>query len=53
MADAAYAILTSDSRSTSGNFFIDENVLRETGIVDFEPYAMTPGGPLHTDMFLD
>ena len=53
MADAAYIILTSDSRSTSGNFFIDEDVLRRAGIVDFERYAMTPGGPLHPDIFLD
>src|SRR6266850_2371455 len=36
MADAAHAILTSDSRSTTGNFFIDEDVLRGAGVDDLE-----------------
>lgn len=53
MADAAYAILRRDSRVATGNFFIDETVLREEGISDFESYAVTPGGPLQTDLFLD
>jgi citronellol/citronellal dehydrogenase len=53
MADAAHAILTRDSRSTTGNFFIDEEVLREAGVTDFEQYAVTPGGQVHTDIFLD
>jgi citronellol/citronellal dehydrogenase len=53
MADAAHAILISDSRSTTGNFFIDEEVLRQAGVADFEQYAVTPGGPVHTDIFLD
>jgi citronellol/citronellal dehydrogenase len=53
MADAAHAILTSDSRSTTGNFFIDEEVLRQAGVADFEQYAVTPGGQVHTDIFLD
>jgi len=52
MADAAYAILTRDSRKTTGNFFIDEEVLREAGVTDLEQYAVTPGGRLHTDIFL-
>jgi len=53
MADAAYAILRRDSRVATGNFFIDETVLREEGLSDFESYAVTPGGPLQTDLFLD
>lgn len=53
MADAAYRILTSDSRTCSGNFFIDEEVLREAGVSDFEHYAHTPGTPLFNDLFLD
>ena len=52
MADAAYAILTRDSSACSGNFFIDEDVLRETGVSDFEQYAMAPGTPLFSDLFL-
>ena len=52
-ADAAHAILMRDSRSCSGNFFIDENVLREAGVEDFEPYAVETGTPLFRDLFLD
>ncbi len=53
MADAAYAIVTSDSRSTTGNFFIDEEVLRAHGVRDFAQYATHPGTPLAADLFLD
>lgn len=53
MADAAYAIFNRDSRSASGNFYIDETVLREEGICDFDQYAVNPGGSLYTDLFLD
>jgi citronellol/citronellal dehydrogenase len=53
MADAAHAILTRDSRSSTGNFFIDEDVLRTAGVTDLEQYAVTPGARLHQDIFLD
>jgi citronellol/citronellal dehydrogenase len=53
MADAAHAILTRDSRATTGRFFIDEDVLREAGVKDFAPYAVTPGARLVPDLFLD
>jgi citronellol/citronellal dehydrogenase len=53
VADAAHAILTRDSRSCSGNFFIDEEVLREEGVTDFKPYAVDPKGQLLPDFFLD
>ncbi len=53
MADAAYLIVTRESRSTTGNFFIDEDVLRGHGVTDFERYAVTPGTPLSSDIFLD
>jgi citronellol/citronellal dehydrogenase len=53
MADAAYWILTQDSRSCTGNFFIDESVLRNAGVKDFEPYAVTAGVALASDIFLD
>jgi citronellol/citronellal dehydrogenase len=52
MADAAYAILTRDSRTTTGNFFIDEEVLRSEGVTDFSRYAVTPGADLIQDLFL-
>jgi citronellol/citronellal dehydrogenase len=53
MADAAHRILTRQSRSLTGHFLIDEAVLREAGMSDFASYAVTPGAPLHTDLFLD
>ena len=53
MADAAWQILTRDSRTTTGNFFIDEEVLAEAGVTDFEKYAVSPGKPLRGDFFLD
>lgn len=53
VADAAHAILTRDSRSHTGNFYIDEDVLREEGITDLEKYAVQPGQRLMTDLFLE
>jgi citronellol/citronellal dehydrogenase len=38
MADAAHAILTSDARSFSGRFCIDDDVLGEAGVTDFSIY---------------
>lgn len=43
MADAAYAILTRKSSDFTGQFCIDEELLRSTGVSDFSRYAMTPG----------
>ena len=53
MADAAYAIFTRDSRQCTGNFFIDEDVLREEGETDFAKYAVDPSRELMPDFFLD
>jgi citronellol/citronellal dehydrogenase len=52
MADAAHAILTRDARTTTGNFFLDDEVLREAGVADFSRYAVKPGMPLLPDLFL-
>jgi citronellol/citronellal dehydrogenase len=52
MADAAYVILTRDSGTCSGKFFIDEDVLRESGVSNFEQYAVSLGTPLFNDLFL-
>jgi citronellol/citronellal dehydrogenase len=41
MADAAYSIFTKNSRECTGNFFIDEDVLRQNGITDFSQYKYT------------
>jgi citronellol/citronellal dehydrogenase len=53
MADAAHHVLTRDSRSLTGRFLIDEEVLREAGIGDFTGYAVKPGEKLRIDLFLD
>ena len=53
MADAAYAVLTSDAAATTGNFFIDDEVLRAAGVTDFEQYSVVPGSrSLMPDLFL-
>lgn len=52
MADAARAILVRPHAACSGNFFLDEDVLRAEGVTEFEAYALTPGGPLQTDLFV-
>lgn len=51
-ADAAHIILTRPSREATGQFFIDEDVLREAGVTDFERYAVTPGAELIADFFV-
>ena len=53
MADAAHAVITRYSRAETGNFHIDEEVLRAAGVVDFGQYAVSPGTPLYGDLFLD
>ena len=52
MADAAHAILTKESRACTGNFFIDEEVLRREGVTDFSKYQTVPGATLIQDLFL-
>jgi len=55
MADAAYVILTRDSRNFTGNFCVDEHILKEVGVKDFSSY-LAPGATeesLMPDFFLD
>ncbi len=42
MADAAYEVLGRNSRETTGNFFIDDEVLKEAGVTDFAKYQFDP-----------
>ncbi len=54
LADAAYFILTSDARASTGNFFIDDDVLRAAGVSDLDRYAVVPGTQdLIADFFVD
>jgi len=53
LADAAYLILTGPSSNT-GNFYIDDAVLAEHGVTDFDKYAVTPGNKnFLPDFFVD
>ena len=52
VADAAHALLVREARGFSGNFLIDEDVLRAAGVTDFDRYAVEPGQPLLPDLFL-
>jgi citronellol/citronellal dehydrogenase len=52
MSDAAHVILTSPSRSRTGGFLIDDEVLAAVGITDLEKYAVSPGAPLLHDFFV-
>ena len=53
VADSAYEIFTRDSKTCTGNFFIDEEILMEKGINDFSEYAIDSTKPLQIDLFLD
>jgi citronellol/citronellal dehydrogenase len=54
MADAAHAVLTRDPKQCTGNFFIDDEVLRAAGVVDLDQYAVTPGNKQFIpDFFVD
>lgn len=52
MADAAYAILTRPI-SYSGNFVIDEDVVKEAGVTDLSEYTIDPFASLVTDFYVD
>src|SRR5258706_12035916 len=53
MADAAHWVLTQPSRQCTGNFFIDEDVLRGAGMTDLPKYAVDPAKTPAPDLFLD
>ena len=53
VADAAFAILSKPFPAHTGQFFIDEDVLKREGITEFAKYAVYPSQQLMTDIFLD
>jgi citronellol/citronellal dehydrogenase len=54
LSDAAYIILNREAKSCSGNFFIDDSLLAEEGVTDFDRYAVVPGTKdLIPDFFVD
>ncbi|WP_435211248.1 SDR family oxidoreductase [Streptomyces sp. bgisy034] len=54
MADAAHAVLTRPSAECTGNFFLDEEVLRQDGATDTDlvQYELVPGSPPEIDLFV-
>ncbi len=52
MGDAAYAILTKPSREFTGNFCIDDDLLRSVGVTDLSGYQLVPGAELLPDFFV-
>ncbi len=52
MADAAYLILTKNSKEFTGNFCIDDNLLADNGVTDFSQYAQVPFSELAPDFFV-
>jgi citronellol/citronellal dehydrogenase len=53
MADAAYAILCRPARSFTGNFVLDDDVLAQEGVIDFDRYRNDPASGLLPDIFVD
>ena len=52
MADAAHMIFSKPSRECTGNFFIDDTLLYENGVTDFEKYRADPSKKLFVDFFV-
>ncbi|UCD77231.1 MAG: hypothetical protein JSW26_17610, partial [Desulfobacterales bacterium] len=52
LADAAHAIFTKPSRECTGNFFVDDDVLKAEGITDLSDYAVDPNAELMPDFFV-
>lgn len=52
MADAAYVILTLRARDFTGNFCIDDTLLAEYGVSDFEQYRLDADTALQQDFFV-
>ena len=52
MGDAAFAILSKKGSDCTGNYFIDEEVLRSEGITDFSDYSNLPDNELMPDFFI-
>jgi citronellol/citronellal dehydrogenase len=53
MADAAHAIITKPPVAATGQFYLDEVVLRSEGIDDFSRYAVDPAAAVTADYFVN
>ena len=55
MADAAFEVITSQNQEMTGRHLIDETILKEKGVNDFEKYRydVSSNKPLMTDLFIE
>jgi citronellol/citronellal dehydrogenase len=53
MADAAYALFCRPARECTGMLYLDEQVLREEGVLDFDVYRADPTVEPEIDLFVD
>ncbi|MCA9168818.1 MAG: NAD(P)-dependent oxidoreductase [Planctomycetales bacterium] len=53
MADAAHAVLSNSTEQRTGEFLIDEEVLKAVGVSDFAPYAVDPTHELMLDFWIE
>ena len=52
MGDAAHVIFTKSAIAFTGQFCIDDKVLYDSGVRDFEHYRVDPSRPLMSDFFV-
>lgn len=52
LSDAAHIMLNKPSKEFTGNFVIDDTLLHEHGVTDFEKYRVDPSRPLFPDFFV-
>ncbi len=52
LADAAHLIFCKEARSFTGRFLIDDTLLAENGVTDFDAYRVDPTQPLAVDFFV-
>jgi citronellol/citronellal dehydrogenase len=53
LADCAFHILQQSSKECTGHLFLDEDLLKASGITDLDQYAVVPGGPLQKDLYVN
>ncbi len=53
VAEAATYIINQSSKECTGNFFLDEEVLRTAGVSDFSVYAYSDSGALMPDFYVE
>jgi len=53
MGDAAYVILTQDSKKFTGNMCVDDSTIMKAGKADLSEYLATPNAEPFPDFFVN